>query len=317
MLAVPDTWIWDSWAVHDGSVYHLFFLQAPSSLGDPTLRHAAATVGHATSTDLVTWDYHGTALGPSASGWDDLATWTGSVARGDDGVWRLYYTAISTAGNDLKDQRIGLAESDDLFTWRKIGNRPILEADPRWYKTLWIEGNPASETWRDPFVFRDPAGDGWHLLVTARQQGAPRLDDGVLAHARSHDLVTWELGPPVSLDPSGFGQIEVPQVRMVDGRALLVFTCHPEEQSAVRRQTSGYFCTWSVVGDSLTGPWDISTAQPFVAEPYLFAAPLVEDRSGGLSLIGFRNTEPQGLLQFEITDPIPVVVEDGALVPRL
>jgi beta-fructofuranosidase len=316
VLALPDTWIWDSWAVRDGADYHLFFLQAPSSLGDPSLRHAAATVGHATSTDLVRWDYHGTALGPSESGWDDLATWTGSVARGDDGVWRLYYTAISTAGNGLKDQRIGLAESDDLFTWRKIGDRPILEADPRWYKTLGIEGNPASETWRDPFVFRDPDGHGWHLLVTARLQGAPRLDDGILAHARSHDMVTWELEGPVSLDPSGFGQIEVPQVRMVDGRALLVFTCHPEEQSAVRRETSGYFCTWSVVGSSLTGPWDVSTAKPFVAEPYLFAAPLVDDLSGGLSLIGFRNTEPQGRLQFEITDPIPVVVEAGALVPR-
>jgi beta-fructofuranosidase len=23
--------------------------------------------------------------------WDDLALWTGSVARGDDGVWRLFY----------------------------------------------------------------------------------------------------------------------------------------------------------------------------------------------------------------------------------
>lgn len=316
MLTLPDLWIWDSWAVRDGATYHLFFLQAPSSLGDPSRRHTEARVGHATSTDLVTWDYHGVALGPSESGWDDLATWTGSVARGDDGVWRMYYTAISTAGYDLRDQRIGLAESDDLFTWRKTGHRPILEADPRWYKTLGIEGNSASETWRDPFVFRDPTGDGWHMLVTARLQGTPRLDDGVLAHARSHDMVTWELGPPVSGDPSGFGQIEVPQVRWVGDRALLVFTCHPEEQSAVRREQSGYFCTWSVVGDSLLGPWDLGTAEPFRAEPYLFAAPLLEDPSGGLSLVGFRNTEPQGLLQFEIVDPIPVALEGGALVPR-
>jgi sucrose-6-phosphate hydrolase SacC (GH32 family) len=312
----PGRWIWDSWLVQDGPTYHLFFLQAPSALGDPTRRHARASVGHASSTDLTTWVDHGTALGPSLDGWDDLAIWTGSVVRGDDGVWRMYYTAISTAGNELRDQRIGVAVSDDLLTWRRVGHRPVLEADPRWYQTLGIEGNPASETWRDPFVFRDPGGDGWHMLVTARRRGAERLDDGVLAHARSHDLVAWEVGPPVSGDSAGFGQLEVPQVRMVDGQALLVFTCHPEEQSQRRRETSGYYCTWSVVGDSLLGPWDITRAQPFRAEPHLFAAPLATDPSGGLSLLGFRNTEPQGRLQFWITDPIPVALHAGALVPR-
>jgi beta-fructofuranosidase len=315
MLRMADLWIWDSWLVQDGPDYHLFFLQAPSALADPTLRHARATVGHATSTDLTSWTYHGTALGPSDSGWDDLATWTGSVVRGDD-VWRMYYTAISTAGHELRDQRIGLAESDDLFTWRKVGDRPVLEADPRWYKTLGIEGDPASETWRDPFVFRDPGGDGWHMLVTARLQGTDRLDDGVLAHATSRDMVVWELGPPVSGDPSGFGQLEVPQVRVVDGRPLLVFTCHPEEQSQRRRVASGYFCTWSVAGDSVLGPWDIGSAKPFREEPYLFAAPLVQDPTGEWAMVGFRNTEPEGVLQFEITDPIRVSVRDGALTLR-
>jgi beta-fructofuranosidase len=316
MLTLPGTWIWDSWIMRDGVDYHLFFLQAPSALGDPSLRHAQATVGHATSTDLVGWDYHGTAFVPADHGWDDLAIWTGSVVRGDDGVWRLYYTAISTAGFELRDQRIGLAESDDLYTWRRVGHRPILEADRRWYKTLGIDGNPASETWRDPFVFRDPGGDGWHMLVAARLAGRPRLDDGTLAHARSHDLVSWELGPPVCGDPAGFGQLEVPQVRMVDDHALLVFTCHPDEQSAVRREASGSYCTWSVIGDALTGPWDISRAEPFRAEPHLSAAPLVTDPAGGLALIGFRNTEREGLLQFDITDPISVAVRDGVLVPR-
>ena len=51
----------------------------------------------------------------------------------------------------------------------------------------------------------------------------------MLAHARSDDLVHWELGPPVT-EPAGFGQLEVPQVHVIDGQPLLVFTCHPEEQ---------------------------------------------------------------------------------------
>jgi len=315
MLKLPDLWIWDSWIADDGGTYHLFFLQAPRSLGDPDRRHTAASIGHAISADLVDWEYRGIALGPAETGWDDLAMWTGSVARGDDGTWRLYYTALSSAGRGVFDQRIGVAESDDLFTWRRVGDRPLLEADPRWYKTLGIEGDRASETWRDPFVYRDPDGAGWHMLVTARLKDAPRFDDGVLAHARSADLLTWELGPPLS-EPAGFGQLEVPQVRLVEGQPLLVFTCHPDEQTEARKQTSGLYCTWSVTGDSLTGSWDMSRAAPFREEPALFAAPLVRDRAGDWALIGFRNHDPHGITEFEITDPIPVVLRDGALTAR-
>jgi beta-fructofuranosidase len=153
------------------------------------------------------------------------------------------------------------------------------------------------------------------MLITARLQGAPRLDDGVLAHARSADMRTWELGPPVS-EPAGFGQLEVPQVRLVEGQPLLVFTCHPDEQTEERKAAYGLYCTWSVPGDSLTGPWDISRASPFKEEPALFAAPLVRQRDGGWALVGFRNLEPEGILEFDIIDPIPVSLRDGLLVAR-
>jgi beta-fructofuranosidase len=312
MLKLADHWVWDSWIADDGESYHLYFLQAPRALGDKDLRHTAASVGHATSPDLVNWDYHGTALSAAQTGWDDLAVWTGSVARRPDGVWLMYYTALNSRGRGVKDQRVGVVESDDLFTWRRVRDAPLLEADVRWYMTLGPDTEPASETWRDPFVLADPDGDGWHMLVTARLRGAPRLDDGVLAHARSHDLMTWELGPPLS-KTCGFGQIEVPQARLVDGQPLLVFTCHPDEQAPQRRARWGEFCTWSVVGDSLTGPWDIDRAVPFRAEPTLFAAPLVQDRAGVWNLVGFRNLDPDGATPFEIMDPIPVEIRDGGL----
>jgi len=233
----------------------------------------------------------------------------------DDGTWRMFYTALNTArGHVLRDQRIGVVESGDLHIWRRTTDGPLVTADPRWYRTL-DDGSGASETWRDPFVFRDPGGDGWHMLVTARDKDAPRFSDGVLAHARSADLRTWELGPPVS-EPAGFGQIEVPQVREIDGRAVLVFTCHPDEQSERQKREFGRYSTWSVAGDSLTGPWDIERARPFVDDPALFAAPLVRERDGGWALVGFRNQEPEGILSFEIVDPIPVELRDGALVRR-
>ena len=316
MLRLRDQWIWDSWIADDGDLYHLFFLQAPSALRDAGLRHTRATVGHATSADLVEWTYHGEALGPQPGAWDDLAIWTGSVVRADDGRWRMYYTAINTRGHGLRDQRIGVVESDDLFTWRRVIDRPVVEVDQRWYKTL-AEDAGASETWRDPFVFRDPNGDGWRMLISARARDADPNDDGVLAEARSDDLCHWELGPPVCEPGAGFGQLEVAQVRLVEDRPVLSFTCHPQEQTAERIERSGAFCTWSVAGSSETGPWDIDSAVPFEAEPALFAAPLVQQRDGRWAFVGFRNTEPEGSYAFDIVDPILVELRGAGLVRRL
>jgi beta-fructofuranosidase len=313
VLRLPDDWVWDSWIADDGERYHLYFLKAPRALLDPGLRHTRATIGHATSTDLHGWIYHGEVLAPDPTGWDHLALWTGSVVRGDDGVWRMFYTALGTRGHGVKDQRIGVVESDDLHSWRRVLDRPAVEVDARWYKTLDEDGS-ASETWRDPFVFRDPGGDGWRMLVTARARDARRNDDGVLAEARSSDLRHWEVGPPVCEPGAGFGQMEVAQVRIVDGQPVLVFTCHPQEQTPERIDLWGRYCTWSVTGESAAGPWDVVGARPFEAEPTLFAAPLVQQRNGRWAMVGFLNTESDGVLSFEITAPIPVEVRDRGLV---
>ena len=314
MLRLSDTWVWDSWVADSGDAYHLFFLQAPATPDEPGRRHTSATIGVATSTDLENWTYEGTTLGPQPGGWDDLALWTGSVIRGDDDRWRMFYTAINSGGRHIFDQRLGVVESDDLRTWRRVTDAPVLEIDPRWYKTL-DDAPTFSETWRDPLPVKDPNGDGWHMYVAARAKGTPRFEDGVLAHARSDDLVHWELGPPVTA-PAGFGQLEVPQVHVIDGQPLLVFTCHPEEQSQRQTDAFGYYCTWYVLGDSVLGPWDIESARPFREEPFLFAAPLVQRRDGSWAFVGFRNQEPQGILSYHIIDPVPVELRDGALVLR-
>jgi len=217
----------------------------------------------------------------------------------------MYYTALNTGrGLTVRDQGIGLAESDDLFRWRRVGHGPILTPDPRWYRT---DEDGASETWRDPFVF---AHDGvWHMLITARAAAAPRLSDGVVGHATSPDGRTWELHEPLTT-PAGFGQLEVMQVREVDGRWLLVFTCHPDEQSESQRLSFGNFSTWMVAADSPLGPFDLTRAKPLKTDPKLFAAPLVQTRDGEWVFIGFRNTEHEGVLNFHIIDPIPFAAAD-------
>jgi beta-fructofuranosidase len=62
----------------------------------------------------------------------------------------------------------------------------------------------------------------------------------------------------------------------------------------------------------------MSKARPFLPEPDLFAAPIVQLRDGSSAIIGFRNLEPKGdpeNLGFEIIDPIPVTLDaEGYLV---
>src|SRR5205085_11528965 len=116
----------------------LFYLRAPKSLGHPDLRHRNARIGHASSPDLMVWTDHGQIFEPGPPGtFDDTANWTGSVVRGTDGRWRLYYTGsrfLSPQSNE-NIETIGMAASDDLFSWTKLPG-PISRADTRWYETL-------------------------------------------------------------------------------------------------------------------------------------------------------------------------------------
>lgn len=176
MLRLPDVWVWDFWLADDGARHHLYYLKASRALGDPDRRHWNVTVGHAVSEDLVTWEEVADALAPGPPGaFDDKTTWTGSVVRADDGTWRMFYTGASAADGGLK-QRVGVATSTDLYTWHKRDG-PVLESDPRWYERL-PDAQWPDEAWRDPWVFRDPAGDGWHMLITARAAAGPPTSAG-------------------------------------------------------------------------------------------------------------------------------------------
>jgi beta-fructofuranosidase len=298
MLRLEDHWVWDSWHVQgDDGRRHVFFLRASRALLDPDRRHQRASIGHAISTDLRSWRLVADALVPAdGPRWDDLATWTGSVVQGHDRRWYLFYTGVSRAEGGLV-QRIGLATSDDLLVWRRWGTEPILEADPRWYETLDL-GDWYEQAWRDPWVFEDARGDGWHMLITARSNVGPANGRGVIGHARSSNLVSWTVEPPLS-NAAGFGHLEVPQVAVVDGHSLLLFCTNaisPERATTDR--------IWVTAGPDITGLWDLATARPF-PHPNLYAPRLVYDIDGTPALIGFLD-QVDGTFAGELTDPIRV-----------
>jgi beta-fructofuranosidase len=306
-LRLLDRWIWDFWVVRDGGQHHLFFLQAPRALGTPNLRHHNASVGHAVSTDLATWRLLPDALHPGPEGcWDDLAIWTGS-AIGHAGRWYMLYTGISRSEHGLI-QRIGLAVSDDLVRWEKHRSNPVLELDPTWYELL-DRDRWRDQSWRDPWLFHH-AGDGHlHALITARSHSGPADGAGVVAHARSRNLVAWEVLPPLTT-PGDFAQVEVPQLVHLDGRYQILVSCLAEDHSQQRRQrleSDGQTGTFAYSADHPFGPYtaaDEPLAAPDGPLGTLYAGKLIEGESGW-SFMAVRGDGDREFLG-ELTDPLPV-----------
>jgi beta-fructofuranosidase len=227
-----------------------------------------------------------------------MAIWTGSVIE-HEGTWHWLYTGGRAVPGGV-EQRIGLATSTDLSNWARHPGNPLIELDSRWYERV------AYDAWRDPWVVRDPDGDGFHALITARANYGPSDARGVIGHAWSPDLVSWEVRAPLS-EPGEFGHLEVPQVEIVAGTPVLTFSVGFDRFPAARRlrrpdEGHGSFLA---IGDSLLGPWDIAGAQP-IAVPDLYAARLVRDRAGEWQVIGFVDGSVRDQFVGELSDPIPL-----------
>jgi beta-fructofuranosidase len=312
-LRLPDKWVWDFWLVEDAAEYHVFYLQAPRSLEHPGLRHHHASIGHAVSHDLRTWRVLPDALHRGEDGsWDDLATWTGSAIR-HDGRWCMLYTGISRAEQGLV-QRIGLAISDDLVHWAKHPANPVLEADPRWYdlsdRTRWRD-----QSWRDPWLFRHPDDGDLHCLITARSPLGAADAAGVVAHARSRDLIEWEVLPPLT-PPGDFAQVEVPQLVRANGGYAILISCQAEDHSAARVQrlgVPGATGTFVFASDELLGPYgspDGPIAAPGGPLGTLYAGKVLERPGGEWQFLAFRGDGDRDFLG-ELIDPLPIRWQAG------
>ena len=312
-IALSDKWIWDSWYVREGDLWHGFFLQADRRIGEPDLRHVNVSQGHATSRDLKTWKYRGTCFAPSAGpAWDDYTTWTGSVVKGDDGLWHLFYTGASRAEDGLK-QRIGHATSTDLHDWRRVGDGLALDIDGRYEEFapgLWHD-----RAMRDPWVMRDPGGDGWLMYFTARVPGIAEANaGGAIGFANSPDLYTWTLQDPVYAG-GDFGQLEVPQVFEAGGRWYCLFCTTAEHYS--RAYAASYpgrpvRGNHYLVADDPRGPWTVAPGPFLDGDPSLdrYAARIV-DTDAGRVLLGFLHTPGGGASVGENAHPTPVAIDDS------
>jgi beta-fructofuranosidase len=121
--------------------YHLFYI-----FQDPTLPDDGHSWGHASSTDLLHWTFHPTALSPAADD-PERGIFSGGACIGLDGKPTLVYHGC-WAG-----MCIATSDDDDLIHWTKSPHNPVIpdvqDEDPSFgvYNVFdphpWVEGDTA------------------------------------------------------------------------------------------------------------------------------------------------------------------------------
>lgn len=224
--AMPDSgWMNEPHApfFHKGQ-YHLFFQKNPFG----PFWHQIHW-GHWVSPDMVRWRELPIALAPEDDTLAPDGIWSGSATHRKDGTPVLFFTA----GNDSAPirERSGLAlpkdpADPDMVNWVKHPV-PVTVQQPG-------AGKPGQ--FRDPFVFRDEAGDRWFQLVASEVPGR----SGTALVYESSDLVDWRYrGPMFTIDAAnypGFDRtFELPVLLPIgkgkDGRARHVFLVDVKAQA--------------------------------------------------------------------------------------
>lgn len=181
----------DTFPIFRKGVCHLFHMMPP-------------VIAHHVSRDLARWEARPIVVRPGAPGEPDChGVATGCVVE-HQGRFLLFYT-----GN----QNVCLATSPDLDHWTRHPGNPVLLADDHVY-------DPAN--FRDPFVFFHKPEKTWWMLFGSRVRDAPGQRAGCVGLAKSNDLLTWQLCPP--LWAPGIGpHCDCPQLLRDAGRWWLLY----------------------------------------------------------------------------------------------
>ena len=303
----------DAWYFVDSKTdtIHMFYLAW-------TLEDGRPFVGHAVSRDLVNWQRLTPALrtGPSGS-WDDLRICTGSVIERGGRYW-MAYSATSLTDSSLDDiwaqhrvQRVGMAISDDLVTWRKLPENPTLQSSSPYYEQMG-SGQRKMVHWRDPFLYDD--GDAVYQLICARGVEGDVATRGTVALVHSTDMRTWEVLPPLEHNRIT-EEMEVPQLYRIGERWYLVFVTLGRLLSTSFAERFGgqvpERTNLSMVGDSPFGPFRIHGTGQIVRHPpdaSFYAAQLVPLR-GQWYLLATEDSE-------RISNPVSVYADETGVHER-
>lgn len=198
-------WINDPHGVtfRDGR-YHLFYQHVPGSLTWAPNCHW----GHATSTDLFTFEHLPIAIAP---GDGDDGIWTGSLVTDETGAATIFYTSVSVPDFGIGRVRTAVPVDGSWIEWRK---GPVVAEAPTDLELI---------AYRDPFVFADRGR--WRMFVGA----ATDLGEAAALSYSSADLSAWRYDGIAArrskreTTPVWTGALwECPQLVEIDGRHVMI-----------------------------------------------------------------------------------------------
>jgi len=223
--------------VRVGTVTHIFYTRQYSTHNYNDHSNTRA-IGHAVSNDrsLSTWTVVDCAAIAARSGrvWDNMHVWAPSIVY-QDGTWFMFYTGVQydTVATSpqlvtTEIQRIGVATSTDLYSWKQDPT-PVLAAKmiPWTYQDSTAIGNGGvGWQFRDPFVMADPDRPGeWLMYYVAIDSTLAKFVVGV-AGTEGGDLRQWHDIVPIRRTSAAFMQAdrdESPQVFERDGTWWLIY----------------------------------------------------------------------------------------------
>ena len=204
----------DYWFIKEEDTYHAYYLEFQSHEG----YIEDQSIAHLTSTDFKNWEYHGTVLeGFVEGGWPDRHLATGSVVK-HDGRYYMMYTGHTENENRLG---MGMAVSDDLYHWERIGEGPQIPATVDYDATYKGEAH-SCRILADPYMYPE-AIDGWYYAyINSWTMDLPKNERGCQLMFRSKDLINWE-SYKIAIIVEDLDRLETCQVWEHNGKWYMYF----------------------------------------------------------------------------------------------
>jgi hypothetical protein len=184
----------DFTVVQQGERCHFFYIERRLAEATPFFPGNEIYFGHASTANLFDWEVLDPVMLIRPGTWEGAHVWAPFVLP-YQGRFLMAYTGV----NAQLSQDIGLAESDDLFTWRRFESNPISPARARPW-SFWHTDGVAS--CRDPHLLEHD-GHLWMTYTANTRAGA-----SCVTLASTTDLKTWEDHGPILTGPASGYEVE-------------------------------------------------------------------------------------------------------------
>ena len=210
------------------------------------------------TTDLCGYEDHGMVMNFGLMSDPDPAIGTGSVLKGQDGLYHLFYTGHNDTGNNgMGKECVMHATSTDRETWTKQPD-----------DTFFAPEGYSKDDFRDPEVFWVEEEGCYWMLLAARSN----TQGGVVAKFTSPDLKSWELADPLYA-PMDQYMLECPDLFQMGGTWYLTYS---------------WDCvTYYAMANSMNGPFVAPAYNVLDGNNFVFYAAKTAELAGARYLCGW------------------------------